>query len=55
MPAGQQDLHKLTLDHMRKTVSDLAMGSGGKSSAENLCKEMLAGVKGLLGSVGCTF
>lgn len=55
MPADQQDLHKLTLDHMRKTVSDLAKGSGGKSSAENLCKEMLAGVKGLLGSVGCTF
>ncbi len=55
MPAGQQDLHKLTLDHMRKTVSDLAKGPGGKSSAENLCKEMLAGVKGLLGSVGCTF
>jgi hypothetical protein len=55
MPADLQSVHKLTLDHVRKTVSDLAKGSGGKSSAENLCKEVLAGVKGLLGSVGCTF
>jgi hypothetical protein len=55
MPADQQDLHKLTLDHMRKTVSDLARSPGGTSSAEKLCREVLVGVKGLLGSVGCTF
>jgi hypothetical protein len=55
MPADQQDLHKLTLDHMRKTASDLAKGPGGTSSAEKLCREVLVGVKGLLGSAGCTF
>jgi hypothetical protein len=55
MPADQQDLHKLTLYNMRKTASDLANGPGGTASAEKLCREVLVGVKGLLGSVGCTF
>jgi hypothetical protein len=46
-------MYKLAFEHIGTTVADIAKSSPDR--AENACKEMLAGVKGLLGSVGCKF
>jgi hypothetical protein len=53
LPADQHDMYKLAFEHIGTTVADIAKSSPDR--AENACKEMLAGVKGLLGSVGCKF
>jgi hypothetical protein len=53
MPADQRDMYKLAFGHIRKSVADVAKSSADK--AESACKEMVAGVKGLLESVGCKF